>query len=63
MLSLSPSSIDVKDKSVELRALGLQGRHDAIVKVVEGIDVLLSAIAASQQLEQIPLAKLARLAE
>ena len=55
-----PANFALKDKGVQRRAIGLQAPLEMVAKALEGIDVLLSAIAPSQQSEQIPLAKAAK---
>ena len=52
----------LKASGVELRALDLQGPQDAIVQALEDVEILISAIGPTEQLQQIPLATAAKAA-
>ncbi|KAK4496663.1 hypothetical protein PRZ48_012645 [Zasmidium cellare] len=56
------ANVTLKDKGIQMRALDLEGPQEAIVAALKDIDILISAIAGSQQLAQIPLAKAAKVA-
>lgn len=57
-----PANLALKGKSIEMRALDLEGPQEGIVAALMNIDILISAISGSQQLAQIPLAKAAKVA-
>ena len=57
-----PANIALKDRGVELRPLDLKGSQESLVSALKDIEILISAIEASQQLEQLPLANAVKLA-
>lgn len=52
----------MKQHGVEIRPLDLKGPQDDLVKALNDIDVVISAIGPQEQLEQIPLATAAKTA-
>lgn len=57
-----PANLAIKDRGVELRPLDTKGSQEELVSGLKDIDILISAIAPWEQLEQIPLATAAKTA-
>ena len=63
-----PSSVEkpgnkaLKQRGVDVRGVDLQGPQEELVKVLEDIDIVVSAIGPQDQVEQIPLATAAKTA-
>lgn len=58
-----PANGKLKDRGVEIRPFDLSGPEGPLVEALRGIDVLISAIAATDQDAQIPLATVAKKAQ
>jgi len=58
-----PANGNLKDRGVEIRPFDLSGPEEPLVEALRGIDVLISAIAATDQNAQIPLATVAKKAQ
>ena len=57
-----PVNHTLKDRGLELRALDLKADQDDIVAALKDIEILISAVGPTEQLEQIPLVTAAKTA-
>ena len=57
-----PANQALKQRGVEIRPVDLRASQETLVEALKGIDVVISAITAMEQLEQIPLATAAKTA-
>ncbi|KAJ6142771.1 hypothetical protein N7471_002224 [Penicillium samsonianum] len=57
-----PENVALKERGVKLAPADLQGPQDELIKLLSGIDVVISAIGPTAQLDQIPLATAAKAA-
>ncbi|KAJ5662295.1 NAD(P)-binding protein [Penicillium maclennaniae] len=57
-----PENQSLKERGVNLVAADLKGPHEELVKILTGIDVVISAVGADAQLDQLPLVTAAKAA-
>lgn len=55
-----PQNVALKERGVDVVAADLTGPEEKLVEVLKGVDVVVSAIGPSDQLDQIPLATAAK---
>ena len=55
-----PFNVALKERGVEVRSLDLKGPHAVTVGALKDVEILISAIGPTEQLEQIPLADAAK---
>ena len=55
-----PKAQSLEKEGAELRAIDLHGSHKDLVNALNGIEILISAIDAGSQLDQLPLVAAAK---
>lgn len=58
-----PANAALKDRGVEIQPFDLSGPEEPLVHALQGVDVVVSAVGASDQRCQIPLATAAKKAQ
>lgn len=57
-----PENVRLKERGVKLATADLHGPQDELIKLLSGVDVVISAVGPTAQLDQIPLATAAKAA-